>query len=51
MWRWLVSLFVGHDHHWKVIDQKENVCVYGKGTRYYLQCEKCGITKVRDPWA
>ena len=51
MWRFLVRLFVGHDHKWKIISQSDAVCCYGKGTRYYLQCECCGITKVRNPWA
>ena len=50
MWRLLVRLFIGHDHHWKIIDQKVAKCRYGDGIRYYLQCEVCGITKTRNPW-
>lgn len=51
MLEWLQKLWLGHVHRWKIVAQHENHCCYGKGTRFHLQCEHCGITKVRGPWA
>jgi hypothetical protein len=51
MWRWIVRFFVGHDHHWKIIKEVEQpLTTAGKGVRYYLQCDVCGMTRVKNPW-
>jgi hypothetical protein len=44
-------IFLGHVHKFKIIKEIE---VYreddkSKWTRYYLQCEKCGMMKIFEP--
>ena len=50
MIRFLQFLFYGHIHKWKIID-KYDLAYSAKtstGTRYVLQCSKCGDIKMHD---
>lgn len=53
MGRLLQLLLWGHEHHWQVIKEtrlqwSDDFGGEGTGTRYYLQCTKCGNIKIRD---
>jgi len=48
LWLMIVGRFSNCDHVWKIIDQKQIRRSFETGTRFILQCEKCGDVKKRD---
>lgn len=51
---WLLKFLVfGHVHRWKILSETPLTCthkgmVLDRGTRFHLQCEKCGDVMKRD---
>lgn len=49
MLEFLHKLFIGHSHEWEIIKEVEVTDGWGgRGTRYYLQCKKCGKVINKD---
>ena len=49
MLEYFQKLFLGHVHHWKIIDAVDvgDGCNFRIGSKYILQCEHCGTIKVK----
>lgn len=51
MLEFLYRIFIGHNHKWKIVEERVRASHYPgriQGLVYVLQCEVCGNVKQKD---